>query len=171
MKDNRLYQYYTELPTWAKGVVAVGGAVALFFVGKKIYQFVFPTEAQKRARQLGREIDGEIQKLEETQKPSFSDSQYTLFANTIYNSMRYCAGDDYGTVEATMKKMKNNLDVAKLIKTFGTKKDFCFGINTGEFDLFTYVQKELGNDFGGITNYRIKRINEDWRKKGITYQL
>ena len=69
------------------------------------------------------------------------------------------------------EKMKNNLDVAKLIKTFGTKKDFCFGINTGEFDLFTYVQKELGNDFGGITNYRIKRINEDWRKKGITYQL
>jgi hypothetical protein len=38
-------------------------------------------------------------------------------------------------------------------------------------DLFTYIQKELGNEYGGLTNYRVKRINEDWSKKGISYQI
>ena len=44
-----------------------------------------------------------------------------------------------------MKKMINDLDVAKLIKAFGKRPDYCFGIPTGEFDLITYVQKELGS--------------------------
>jgi hypothetical protein len=105
-------------------------------------------------------------------KASFPESAYSTFANTIYNGMRYCAGDDYGTVETTLKKMKNDLDVAKLIKAFGKRQDYCFGIPaSGELDLFTYVQKELGNDWGGLTNYRVKNINADWKKKGIKYEI
>ena len=105
-------------------------------------------------------------------KASFSDSNYNTFANTIYNSMRFAIGDDYGTVESTLKRMKNDLDVAKLIKAFGLKQDFFFGLPAGDkMDLFTFVQKELGNEYGGLTNYRVKRINEDWSKKGILYQI
>lgn len=86
--------------------------------------------------------------------------------------MRFAVGDDYATVESTMKKMQNDLDVAKLIQAFGTRQDYAFGIPTGNpMDLFTYVQKELGNDWGGLTNYRVKNINADWKKKGITYQI
>jgi hypothetical protein len=172
MEKNKVYQYYTELPGWAKGIVVIGGSVVLFLVGRKLYKYAFPSQEEIDRKKLSQEVDNEISDFEQAgQKPSYTDSQYTSFANIIHNSMRYCAGDDYGTVEATMKKMKNDIDVAKLIKSFGVKKDYCFGINTGEFDLFTYVQKELGNDYGGITNYRIRNINDDWRTKGITYQL
>jgi hypothetical protein len=171
IKDNKVYQYYTELPQWAKGAVVLGGAAVIFLIGKKIYEYAFPSEEKKRQKELTQNVEAEIIELSKKQKPSFSDSQYVLFANTIYNSMRYCAGDDYGTVEATMKRMKNDLDVAKLIKAFGVRKDFCFGIPTGEFDLFTYIQKELGNDYGGLTNYRVDRINADWDKKGITNKI
>jgi len=171
MDGKQIYQYYTELPQWAKGAVVVGGAAVIFLIGKKIYKYVFPSAEEKRQQQLTQNIESEIAKYEKIHKPSFPDSQYVLLSNTIHNSMKYCAGDDYGTVEATMKRMKNDLDVAKLIKAFGVRNDFCFGIPTGEFDLFTYVRKELGNDYGGLTDYRVVRINDDWSKKGITYKI
>lgn len=169
----KAYQYYKDLPQWAKGVVVVGGAVVVYLVGSRVYRAVFPTEAQRKNRELEKNIDGEISKLQGNgKKASFLDSNYNTFANTIYNSMRYAVGDDYGTVELTLKSMKNDLDVAKLIKTFGVKQDYFFGLPAGDkMDLFTYIQKELGNEYGGLTNYRVKRINEDWSKKGISYKI
>jgi hypothetical protein len=169
----KVYQYYKELPPWAKGVVVVGGAVVVYLVGSRVYRAVFPTEAQRKNRELEKNIDNEISKMQSNgKKASFSDSNYNTFANTIYNSMRFAVGDDYGTVESTLKRMKNDLDVAKLIKAFGLKQDYFFGLPTGDkMDLFTYIQKELGNEYGGLTNYRVKRINEDWSKKGISYQI
>jgi hypothetical protein len=169
----KAYQYYKDLPPWAKGVVVVGGAVVVYLVGSRVYRAVFPTEAQRKNRELEKNIDSEISKLQGNgKKASFSDSNYNTFANTIYNSMRFAVGDDYGTVELTLKRMKNDLDVAKLIKAFGVKQDYFFGIPAGDkMDLFTFIQKELGNEYGGLTNYRVKRINEDWSKKGISYQI
>ena len=169
----KVYQYYKDLPPWAKGVVVVGGAVVVYLVGSRVYRAVFPTDAQRKNRELEKNIDSEISKMQGNgKKASFSDSNYNTFANTIYNSMRFAIGDDYGTVESTLKRMKNDLDVAKLIKAFGLKQDFFFGLPAGDkMDLFTFVQKELGNEYGGLTNYRVKRINEDWSKKGILYQI
>ena len=170
---SNVYKYYKDLPSWAKGIVVVGGAVALFFVGKKVYKAVFPSESEKKNKQLLNDVNNEIRNYQQQgQQPSFAESQYETFANTIYNSMRFAAGDDYATVELTMKKMKNNIDVAKLLKAFGKRQDYFFGIPTGDpMDLFTYVQKELGNDYLGLTNYRVRNINADWKKKGITYQI
>ena len=170
---NGVYKFYKELPPWAKGVVVVGGGLVLFMVGKRVYKSVFPSESDKRNRQLFNDVGKEIIKYQNSgQSASFPDSQFETFANTIYNSMRFAAGDDYATVELTLKKMKNNLDVAKLLKAFGKRQDYFFGIPTGDpMDLFTYVQKELGNDFAGLTNYRVRNINADWKRKGITYQI
>jgi hypothetical protein len=169
----KVYQYYKDLPPWAKGVVVVGGAVVVYLVGSRVYRAVFPTETQRKNRELEKNIDSEISKMQGNgKKASFSDSNYNTFANTIYNSMRFAVGDDYGTVESTLKRMKNDLDVAKLIKAFGLKQDYFFGLPAGDkMDLFTFVQKELGNEYGGLTNYRVKKIYEDWSKKGITYQI
>jgi len=169
----KVYQYYKDLPPWAKGVVVVGGAVVVYLVGSRVYRAVFPTEVQRKNRELEKNIDSEISKMQGNgKKASFSDSNYNTFANTIYNSMRFAVGDDYGTVESTLKRMKNDLDVAKLIKAFGLKQDYFFGLPAGDkMDLFTFVQKELGNEYGGLTNYRVKKINEDWSKKGISYQI
>lgn len=171
--ESKVYGYYKELPPWAKGVVVVGGGLVAFLVLRRVYKAVFPSAEDRKSRQLLQDVNNEINVLNnQGVKASFPESAYSTFANTIYNGMRYCAGDDYGTVETTLKKMKNDLDVAKLIKAFGKRQDYCFGIPaSGELDLFTYVQKELGNDWGGLTNYRVKNINADWKKKGIKYEI
>jgi hypothetical protein len=168
----KVYQYYKELPPWAKGIVVVGGVAALFFVGKKLYTIVFPSEEAKRNAELGRNINTEIVNLQKFMKPSYPDSTYDTLANTIYNSMKFAVGDDYGAVQDSLKKMKNDLDVAKLIKSFGSRQDYAFGIPVGgKMDLFTYVKKELGNEWGGLTAYRVTDINKDWAAKKIKYTI
>jgi hypothetical protein len=155
-------EYYGGLPTWAKGVVVVGGLFIVYAVGKKVIGIAFPSASKVRNQQLAKDITQEISRLRKTKTQTFNDSQYKVFANSIYEGMRYCVGDDYGGVEDTMKKMMNDLDVALLIQAYGFRRRACFGIDTGGTDdLFTSVKAELG-----VTN-----INNNWARKGINYRL
>lgn len=171
--SSKLYTSFNALPPWSKGVIAVGVGLGLFFVGKKIYKIIFPSDAEKKNKELVKAIDNDISRLQgQGLVGSFSQAEYQTFANTCYEGMRYAIGDNYDSVEDTLKKMKNNLDVALLLKAFGVRQDYALGIDTGEpKDLFTFVQSELGDEWGGLTDYRVKSINADWTKKGITYQI
>jgi len=103
-------------------------------------------------------------------KPTLNLSDYPSIANTIYEGTKYGVGDNYGIVQAALKKLNNNLDVALLIASYGKKQNYNFGIPDGEpRDLFTNIRKELGSEYGGLTDYRVKDINTNWKNKGITY--
>ena len=154
-----------DVPGWAKGALLIGGGIALYLLFRRFF-----SEAAARNARLQQNIQQEIRQLQQQQQPSFSESNYAAFANTIHNAIQYCVGDDYGTVEATLKKMRNDLDVAKPFNAYGRRQRFCFGIPVGDKDdLFTAVQAELGQEWGGATNVRVRRINADWKAKGITY--
>lgn len=175
MKVNteKALQFWSGLPTWAKGTLAVGGGLVLFLVGKKVYRTAFPSSSTKRNKQLSDDINSEINKLKSRGMiQGYPDSAYHTMAATIYDGMRYCFGDNYGSVEDELKKVKNDLDVALLIQAFGFRQNYCFGLPSGEpKDLLTFVKSELGNDYGGLTGYRVTRINDDWKSKNIFYQI
>jgi len=170
---NKLYDYYKDLPSWAKGIVIVGGVALVAYAGVKLAKVLFPSEQRKKEKELEKDVLEEIQQAEQSgKKSSYSDSSYIQYANTIHNAIQYCVGDDYGTVVDIAKRMKNDLDVAKLIKAYGTRQRYCFGIPSGgKDDLFTAIRAELGQEFGGLTSYRVKQINSDWQSKGIKYQI
>lgn len=164
-------EIFTGLPAWAKGIIAVAAVGGTAFIGYKVYKGIQKTTEEKKDKELLNSVDKEIKDLEKRMNPSFKQSEYLQYASTIHDSIMYCAGDNYGTAEDTLKKMKNDLDVALLVKAFGKRQDYCFGIPLSEYTLFDYIQKELGNEWGGTTGYRVKNINADWKKKGITYQI
>lgn len=170
---NKVYDYYKDLPSWAKGIVVVGGVGFTLLIGYQIYKRVFKSAEAKKSADEVKHLNDDIKRsLDKGLKPSFPQSNYDVFANTIYSSLRQISyADDYGSVEATLKRMKNNLDVELLMKSFGIRRDYIIGIPQKEMDLFTYIRKELGNEWGGLTDYRVVRINKDWASKGITYQI
>jgi hypothetical protein len=159
------------LPTWAKGVIAVAVTGTLVFVGYKVYTKGFKSQeekdAEKRAADEKKQLEKELKKDTIKVNPSYPLSQYTGFADAIYDGVRYCVGDDYDAVENTLKKMKNDLDVVQLIKNYGSRQRYCFGIPAGDAQtLFPTVVAELGAD-----SSRIKKINNDWANKNIKYRI
>ena len=129
-------------------------------------------DKEKSDLDIKKETQKEYDKNIKTMKPSFLPSQYPTMANQIYEGMKYCIGDDYGSVRDNLMKLKNDLDVNLLAKAFGTRQGYCFGIPAGDTkDLFTFVKSELGSEYGGLTSYKLDAVNKDWAKKGIKYRF
>ena len=163
-KDN-LYKYYTELPTWAKGVAVVGGLGIAYIIGSKIYVALKPKPQEQQ------NVEDDIEKLKGLMKPSYGDASYDQYANTIYNAQRTSASNDSGAILDVAKLMKNDLDVAKLVKAYGTRQDYAFGFPTDSYGLFGAMRKGIEADLFGAFAYRIGKVNSDWASKGITYQI
>jgi hypothetical protein len=170
MKTQFIKSNISDLPQWAKGIIAIallgGVAVVSYMVYKKIKK---EKDDKEQKRNIANEIEEAIKK---GLKKSFADSQYVSKANQIYEGMKYGIGDDYGSVRDILKTMKNDLDVLSIMKAFGKRQAYVFGIPQGEpKDLFTFVRAELGNEYGGITSYKMDAINKDWSAKGIKYKF
>jgi hypothetical protein len=173
MNKEKMLAYYNGLPTYAKGIIAIAAVGAVVAVGYQVYIKVFPSKSDKAAQDYLNAIVNDIQRFKnEGQVASYPEAAYVTFANTIYNGMRYVIGDDYGGVVETCKKMQNSLDVALLIDAFGVRQNYMMFFDAGDpMDMFTFIRSELGNEYLGITAYRLKQINQDWDSKGITYKI
>lgn len=166
MANDKVYKYYTELPPWAKGIVVVGGLGVAYLLGSNIYRkfFVKPSQDVINA-------ENDITKFEATMKPSYSDASYDGYANIIYEAQRTSMSNDSGEIMDIALLMKNNLDIAKLIKAYGTRQDYAFGVPTESYTLLGAMRKGITSDLFGAFAFRIDKINEDWEAKGISYKL
>ncbi len=160
------------MPSWAKGLMAVAGTFVGIVLLGKLYESLNKNDTEKATKQFGKDVKSEAETLAKTMTPSFKESEYKAMADIIYEGMKVCVGDDYGAVQTTLKKMKNDLDVAKLQEVFGSRQAYCFGVPAGEpKKLIPFVKSELGAEWGGLTGYRVTDINKDWKAKGITYSI
>ena len=170
-------ELFKDLPPWAKGILAVtltvGAGAGIFFVARAIKKRLNPSSEEESLKNLAKKNEDELTENQKAGlKLTFPQSQYNAMANQIYEGMRYCLGDDYASVEKTLMKMKNNLDVNYLVKAFGKRQGYCFGIPEGaERDLFTFVRSELGTEYGGLSDSRLVNVNKDWSKKKISYKF
>jgi uncharacterized protein YneF (UPF0154 family) len=170
-------ELFKNLPPWAKGAIAVtvtaGAVVGIFYTVKAIKKRINQPSDEESLKELIKKNEDELsQNKNKGFKLTFPESQYNSMANQIYEGMRYCLGDDYASVEKTLLKMKNDLDVNYLVKAFGKRQGYCFGIPEGGLrDLFTFVRSELGTEYGGLSDSRLVAVNKDWVKKGIKYKF
>ena len=147
----------------------LGGGIFLTY---KIYKLMFKTEQEQSNKLIESQTQKELTNYLKNTKLSYAPSQYTQWANIIYNSTMYGLGDNYGAVRDVLKLMKNNADVAQLILAYGSRQNYVFGIPQGaKRDLFTNLQAELGDEFFGLYSGKLNEIRADWAKKKITYKI
>jgi hypothetical protein len=150
--------YFTQLPTWAKGVLAVGGLAIVAFVGYKIYKKIQDQQGKGDEKDVINEVKQEERELiQQGLKPSFNDSVYESSANLIFQKLDGCemSSSELDVMREVVRVCQNKLDWAKLVRAFGTRTVDNCGWGTGEtaYSLPTLLKDQLDStEVGGVNN-------------------
>jgi hypothetical protein len=118
---NKIKGFYSELPPWGKGAIAVGGVVIVGFVIYNIYTKARRDAALKKANVISDKAKEELIALQKKGIiPSFSPTQYESYSMTLAEAMNGC-GTTEETVFAVFNGMKNKADILSLIDAFGVR--------------------------------------------------
>jgi hypothetical protein len=177
---NKVFDYYKELPSWAKGVVVVGGLGITYFAVRAFLNRVKAQAQQKKDNATVIQQQNEAKALEQTgMKPSYPDSQYKAWGDAIQKQFDGCdfsfgnfvlpnifASYSGYKVYQILDKLKNNLDFLKLSSAYGVRTYDQCGWGTGNFtgSLASAISDEL-------TESEVTELNKLLAKKGITYRF
>ena len=132
---------------------AVGGAYILYRV---IRNAARPATTPNAAK------DDVSKFMREGQRQSYPNGQYHVFADAIYSAgFDTLFGTDNEAIYDIFSKMNNNLDVAKLIVAFGTRRKEYSG-QAGS--LGELIVSEMNNS-------QRAKINQILAQRGITYRF
>lgn len=97
------------------------------------------------------------------QKPTKTSAEIQSIANTIFENGRVfnVGGLDTDTraIVHELTKMQNEADVLTLIKYFGVRGRYTFGVQTkNDMDLFTWLRDVLDSD-------EVNEVNSNWSRK------
>ena len=187
MAQNKVYQYYTELPPLAKGVVVVGGLAVVYFAGTSILRKFKEAKLAKDSKESVKAADAEKRRLQNSgQRATYPKSQYQSWANAIHQAFEGC--DPFGQIAwgkdsplggltyfsnsgykviTTLNQLKNDIDYLELVTAWGVRTyDACgwFMGNIKDVDFGKALQEELSSG-------EIGDINKLLSKKGITYRV
>lgn len=169
--------YFSQLPTWAKGVVAVIGIATIAGVGFVLYRTIKKTvegiKEGKEERDFQKETQQELDVLLETgQQPTLSDSQAISLANMVEASLSGCelSGTEELVSKEILAKVNNQADWLKLQKTFGIRNIDNCGVWTGDTkqDLKGVLMSDLDGFDWSFTLYSTV-LRKGLEKKGITW--
>lgn len=170
---------FSELPTWAKGTIAVIGVLTLvggaLLIRKGIKKLAETKEEREEERDLNQNTQDALNQLQQQGvAPTLSDLDAQTLANTIQTLLDGCeelfGGEEYNTVKAILEKVNNQADWVKLQQAFGRRTlDNC-GPLTGEtnYDLKTLLNDQLDQTALNFKTY-ITNLKEELSKKGITF--
>lgn len=183
---NGAYNFYKELPAWAKGVVVVGVGVVAYIVGRKVYIGIKNAVKKGEEGKTVKETQDELKALLSSgMRKSYPDSQYRAWADQIENQFDGCdwkqnifdmsdpllgwAGMFSGSgqvVAGIFNKLKNNADFLALVNAYGVRTYDQCGIWTGNVtgNLYKAINDEL--DKG-----EKDALNKKLAKNGITYTI
>lgn len=122
-------------------------------------------------RWLGKNKPGENDTTEKAKKEvnpsrlSYSQSQFSAFADKIYQAIQYFYTDE-GSIFETVKMMKNRDDVLQLIISFGNREAPTFlGIfGGGKYNLPEYLTANM-------SRYGVEKVNKILSENKINYTL
>ncbi|MBK7362997.1 MAG: hypothetical protein IPJ01_11935 [Micavibrio sp.] len=166
MENKGVYKFYTELPTWAKGIVGVAVIGGIGLIGFMAYKKLSKTDAEKDAEESLKDTNKDLKNLTKYQKPSYLPSQYGAFGDSLYEAMNGM-GSDENEIYDVFRKMKNTMDVLLLIQAFGIRDytdDRVFVFNVKPMNLNQWISVELKTS-------EKEELNKILSSKGIKFQF
>jgi hypothetical protein len=95
-----------------------------------------------------------------------SKAEWDQIADTIYNDLRYSAlADNKADAGYQVSRVKNDADMIYLIKTFGKRQEYLFGIPSGSpMGLSEFITSNLDRS-------NIDLINDNYSRKGMKFKF
>jgi len=175
MADKGALRVYTELPSWAKGVVVVGGLVVGYLAVTSILKSIKAKKTKEESLQEVNNANTELNTQIQTGKgPTIARSSAEVMANAIVAAANDC-GTDEKQIYAQFDKVKNQADILLFVDVFGLRKkvrcpfsddprESFFSANTPPMSLSAMINSELDAT-------QIATINNKLASKGITYKF
>lgn len=171
----KAYQYYKELPPWAKGVVVVGGAAVIYFTAKSILDTI---RAKKNMAEQLKEVSNANTELialaKKGIKPTLPQSNYEALSNSLIDAVNGC-GTDFDKIKNIFDQLKNQADALLFVKTFGLRKKqrclFSDDAREGFWSNFTPPMSLSAHLASDLSSSNIATINKMLKAKNITLQF
>ena len=187
MAQGKALEVWSGLPTWAKGIIAVGGLAIIYFTGKGIIKRLARAKESQDSKESVKDASNDrASLLRKGLRPSFAPTQYKGWANSIEQSFEGCdpfgniawgADSPLGAVSYWSKsgykvatifgQLKNDIDFLDLVVAWGVRTYDDCGWGTGDVkdvDLFKAIEDEL-------TDAERRDLNKILAKKSITYKV
>jgi hypothetical protein len=175
MADKGLMKVYTELPSWAKGVVVVGGLAVSYLAVTAILRKLKESKIKKESLSEVNGATDELQtEINKGKKPTLPRTTIDAMANAIVAASNDC-GTDEKKIYAQFDKISNQADILLLVQAFGLRKkvrcpfsddprESFFSADTPPMSLSAMLNSELDTT-------QIQTLNNKLASKGINYKF
>lgn len=147
---------------------AIGGIAALMILKPILERIGLIKSAEEAQRESENRQQREefVNPTRRDPKSTKTDGEWAIIADQIYEDLKYSAvSDNKEDAMYQAARAKNITDVKKLIRAFGTRQEYAFGIPTGNpKDLQQFLRSNL-------TSAQVGQINANYARKGINFSF
>lgn len=173
----KVYDYYKDLPPWAKGVVSVGSIAIIGFIVYNGFKKIKQKKSLSDALGVSRDAKEEARLLQiRGIKASYTQTQYESFALKLVEAMNGC-GTSINSVNQVFKSMVNKTDVLRLIEVFGVRYYRpCAATQPISYVRYMNDEKTFGGNIQTWIQYdlssrEIENINNTLKNKNIDFKF
>jgi hypothetical protein len=177
-QDSKIMRVYTELPSWAKGVVVVGGLVVTYLAASTIITSVKSAINKKKSQQEIDTANSDLQaEINAGRKQTLSNSTLEAMASGIVVASNGC-GTNEDIIVGNFDNLQNEADMLAFVKVFGLRqKQRCpfttddrenpwcaWDCLTKPMSLSTMIYSELSQGW-------VDTLNKKLASRGIKYRF
>jgi hypothetical protein len=174
---NKVYAFYKDLPSWAKGVAVIGGLGITFYIGYTIIRRLKQSAELKSLMQESNYAEDDLRALANKGiRPTLSNSQIKAMINSIIDSVNGC-GTDEQRIYDTFSRLNNEADLKLLIKDWGVQSfEPCAIQSPISYTKWLVDHSSIGGTISQILTSELDRselaqLNSILSKKGINYKF
>lgn len=159
---------FKDLPSWAKGTVAIAGTLTVILGGYFAVRGINNIVKGKSSRDSSKATKSDLKNLNKNQDTAqtISDSQAEAYASSIFSALNGY-GTDEDAIVSVFDKVKNEADVLAISNAFGVRE-----VSSGSWNPEPNYKGDLSGALReDLSDYWVNKLNEVLADKGITFRF